>query len=285
MSIWTSLKIAAFSFRHDMTLTFLGTGTSHGVPEIGCDCETCRSTNPKNRRTRCSVLVADDFGNHLLIDASADFRQQALRENIRHLTDILITHAHADHIFGLDDTRIFSRRANTAITLYVDEQCDRRLRQVYEYVYATGVQEGGGLPKFKNVVITPGQTFSLGTFRITPLDIFHGQLPIVGYRINQFAYLTDCSFIPERTYSYLEGLDVLVLDALRKEPHPTHFSLDQAIHESCKIGAKQTYFTHITHHLEHERINAELPPTMHLAYDGQKLHLADLSYQASYFKK
>jgi phosphoribosyl 1,2-cyclic phosphate phosphodiesterase len=256
-----------------MEITFLGTGTSHGVPEIGCDCETCRSTNPKNKRTRCSILVEDGPENHLLVDASADFRQQALRENIRQLSDILITHDHADHIFGLDDTRIFCRQAEGGIALYANEQSDRRIRQIYEYVYKKGVQEGGGLPKFKNTIIAPEQTFSLGNFTITPLEIFHGRIPILGYRINNFAYLTDCSFIPEETYPYLQGLEVLVLDALRKEHHPTHFSLEEAIHEAHKIGAKQTFFTHITHHLEHESINVELPPTMQLAYDGQKIYI------------
>ncbi len=220
-------------------------------------------------------MLENGAGNHLLIDASADFRQQALREKIVILTDILITHDHADHIFGLDDTRIFSRRANAPINLYVDEQCDQRIRRIYEYVYKDGVQEGGGLPKFNNHIIMPGKPFTLGDFTITPIEIFHGKLQILGYRINNFAYLTDCSLIPEHSYAYLHELDVLVIDALRKEPHPTHFSLEEAVREAGKIGAARTYFTHITHHLEHEATNASLPSTMQLAYDGQKITIPD----------
>lgn len=251
-----------------MQVTFLGTGTSQGVPEIGCDCEVCTSTNPKNKRLRTSVFVQDTHGQGLLIDASADFRQQMLRANIRKLTDILITHEHADHIFGLDDTRIFSRRQNTPINLYLDERCDQRIRQVYEYVYTGGIQEGGGLPKFTNIVVAPGNTFSIGSFTITPVEIFHGKLPILGYRINSFAYLTDCSLIPEQSYADLQGLDVLILDALREKSHPTHFSLEEAVEEATKINAKRTYFTHMTHHLEHEDTNATLPASMRLACDG-----------------
>ena len=138
-----------------MKVTFLGTGTSHGVPEIGCDCAVCTSENPKNKRLRSSLLIQDEEGNCLLIDASADFRQQALRENLRDLTDILITHDHTDHIFGLDDTRIFSRGTKAPINLYVDKHCNKRIRKVFEYVYDHNVQKGGGLPRFKNILITP----------------------------------------------------------------------------------------------------------------------------------
>jgi phosphoribosyl 1,2-cyclic phosphate phosphodiesterase len=229
----------------------------------------CTSTNSKNKRLRASIFVEDGQGQGLLIDASADFRQQVLRAKIRTLTDILITHDHADHIFGLDDTRIFSKWQNTPINLYLNEQSDRRIRQVYEYVYKEGVQEGGGLPKFNNILVSPGNSFSVGNFTITPIEIFHGRLQILGYRINTFAYLTDCSRIPEPSYAYLQGLDVLVLDALRKESHPTHFSLAEAVQEAVKIGAKRTYFTHMTHRLDHEETNASLPPSMQLAYDGQ----------------
>jgi phosphoribosyl 1,2-cyclic phosphate phosphodiesterase len=258
-----------------MQITFLGTGTSHGVPEIGCDCEVCTSTNPKNTRLRTSIFVEDEHGQGLLIDASADFRQQMLRAKIRKLTDILITHEHADHIFGLDDTRIFSRRQETPINLYLDEKCDQRIRQIYEYVYIEGIQEGGGLPKFNNILVTPGNTFSIGHFTITPVEIFHGKLQILGYRINSFAYLTDCSYIPDQSYAYLQDLDVLILDALREKPHPTHFSLEEAVQEATKIDAKRTYFTHMTHRLEHEATNAALPSSMQLAHDGLEIMIEE----------
>lgn len=258
-----------------MKAIFLGTGTSHGVPEIGCNCAVCTSENPKNKRLRSSLLIQDEQANCLLIDASVDFRQQALRENICNLKDILITHDHADHIFGLDDTRIFCRGSNAPINLYVDYQCNTRIRKIFEYVYDDNVQKGGGLPKFKNILITPGKTFSIKNFTITPIKIFHGRLQILGYRINNLAYLTDCSSIPVESYLYLQNLEVLVLDALRKTPHPTHFSLEQAVCEAKKIGAKLTYFTHMTHQLEYVESNTSLPFGMQLAYDGLAFIMAE----------
>ena len=250
-----------------MKITFLGTGTSHGVPVIGCDCDVCTSPNPKNTRFRTSALLEDPDGHNLLIDASVDFRQQALRAKIHTLHDILITHAHADHIFGLDDTRIFSRN-NRVVNVYLDAHCDKRLRQVYDYVYGAAIQEGGGLPKFKNIIIAAGNTFQVKTFTIVPIHILHGKLPILGFRINNLAYLTDCSHIPEASFAYLENLDLLVLNALRPRPHSTHFSLGEAVEAAQRIRARHTYFTHITHKLEHDATNAALPPGMQLAYDG-----------------
>lgn len=251
-----------------MTITFLGTGTSHGVPVIGCDCEVCTSSNPKNRRFRTSALIEDGDGRSVLIDASVDFRQQALRANIRALSDIVLTHAHADHILGLDDTRIFCRANPNGLNLYLDARTDQRIRQVFDYVYGAAIQQGGGLPKFNNILVEPGRSFQVQGMMVTPVSIFHGKLPILGYRIGDLAYLTDCSHILEASFRYLHDLDVLVLDALRPEPHPTHFSLSEAVEAAHRIGARQTYFTHITHRLEHDATNAALPPTMQLAYDG-----------------
>lgn len=250
-----------------MHITFLGTGTSHGVPEIGCTCRVCTSPNPKNKRLRPSVLLDDGTGHTLLIDASADFRQQALRAGIRHLSDILLTHAHADHIFGLDETRIFTSKTNAPLNLYLDESCDRRIRRVFEYAYQEGVQIGGGLPKFNNMIVAPGQTFRAGAFTVTAIALWHGKLPILGYRIDRFAYLTDCSGIPEESYAYLYDLDVLVLDALRPTPHPTHFSIEEAVCAAQKIGARRTYFTHMTHNIDHDIANAALPAGIEFAYD------------------
>jgi phosphoribosyl 1,2-cyclic phosphate phosphodiesterase len=256
-----------------MHMTFLGTGTSHGVPEIGCNCEVCTSSNPKNNRLRPSVLLTDDAGHSLLIDASADFRQQALRVGMRHLTDILLTHAHADHILGLDDTRIFIRNDNTPINLYLDVSCDQRIRQTFAYAYQEGIQVGGGLPKFNNIIIAPGQTFTAGAFTVTALALWHGKLPILGYRIGRFAYLTDCSNIPEESFDDLHDLDVLVLDALRPKPHPTHFSVAEAVYAAQQIGARRTYFTHMTHNVDHDAANAELPAGIEFAYDGLVINL------------
>jgi len=250
-----------------MRTTFLGTGTSHGVPEIGCRCAVCTSTNPKDQRLRSSLLI-EQGPRRLLIDASSDFRQQALRHNIDELTDILITHTHADHILGLDDTRIYSRRSKRPITLYLNQRSDRRIRQLFDYAYDDSVQQGGDLPKFQNRIIEAGRPFSLGDLNISPIDLFHGKLPILGYRINDLAYLTDCSSIPEHSYQYLEDLHVLILDALRTKPHVTHFCLEEAIGEARKIDARQTYFIHMAHALDHDQTNRHLPPTMQLAHDG-----------------
>ncbi|MCH8193395.1 MAG: MBL fold metallo-hydrolase [Planctomycetes bacterium] len=250
-----------------MRTTFLGTGTSHGVPEIGFRCAVCTSTNPKDQRLRSSILIEQGPGR-LLIDASSDFRQQALRHDIDDLTDILITHTHADHILGLDDTRIYSRRSKRPITLYLDKKSDQRIRHLLDYAYDDSVQRGGGLPKFENRIIEAGRPFTLWDLNISAIDLFHGKLPILGYRINDLAYLTDCSSIPEHSYQYLEDLDVLVLDALRAKPHTTHFCLEEAIGEARRIGARQTYFIHMAHALDHDQTNLHLPPTVRLAYDG-----------------
>jgi len=227
-----------------MRITFLGTGTSHGVPEIGCRCDVCTSTNPKDQRLRSSLLI-EQGPNKLLIDASSDFRQQALRYDIDDLHEILITHTHADHILGLDDTRIFSRRSKNPVTLYSDRRSDQRIRHVFDYAYDDTVQKGGGLPKFENRIVEAGRPFTLWDLTITPIDLFHGALPILGYRINDVAYMTDCSLIPEHSYQTLKELDVLVLDALRPKPHATHFHLAEAVSEAQGIGARQTYFIHM----------------------------------------
>lgn len=251
-----------------MKITFLGTGTSHGVPEIGCDCPVCTSPDTRNNRLRSSALIQDDQGQNILIDASIDFRQQALRHDIRGLTDILVTHTHADHILGLDETRIFCRGAGKSIKLYLSESSDQRIRRLFDYVYDNSTQQGGGVPKFENVILKAGQAVELHGFIITPIDLYHGSLPIFGYRINNMAYLTDCSRIPDHSYDLLEGLDLLVLDLLRPEPHDTHFCFDQAVEEAKAINAKQIFFIHMNHRMEHADTNSKLPSGMQLAHDG-----------------
>jgi phosphoribosyl 1,2-cyclic phosphate phosphodiesterase len=258
-----------------MKITFLGTGTSHGVPEIGCTCSVCRSPNPRNQRLRSSVLIQSDQGPTVLIDASIDFRQQALRYGIDRLTDILITHTHADHILGLDETRIFCRGNVQPLRLYLSESSDQRIRSLFDYVYDDTIQKGGGVPKFENIILSPGRAFQLHGLDITPIELYHGKIPILGYRINNTAYLTDCSFIPPNSHKRLDGLELLILDALRIKPHSTHFCLEQAIQAARAIGAKRTLFIHMNHKLEHTQTNAILPAGMQLAYDG--LIVEDLS--------
>lgn len=253
-------------------MTFLGTGTSNGIPFIACDCPVCTSTNPKNKRLRSSVLITHNEKN-ILIDASSDYRQQALTYNIRDLEAILITHVHADHVFGLDEMRRYNQMHRKTIPLYCERSADQELRQVFQYIYNPPKQWGGGVSELENKIIEPGKSFTLNGLTITPIRIQHGILPIVGYRVGTIGYLTDCSFIPDESYALLKDLDVLVVSALRDVKHSTHFSLDEAVEAAKRIGAKQTYFTHIAHSLEHEAVNKKLPKNIQLAYDGLEVQI------------
>lgn len=256
-----------------MKITFLGTGTSNGIPMLACTCPVCTSPDKYNKRLRASALLTDATGKNLLIDASSDFRQQALRHNIQDIEAILITHVHADHVFGLDEMRRYNIMHNKVIPLYIKPEFDAELRRIFSYIYETPLQLGGGVSELENRHAFPGQSFTIGTYTITPLKLMHGILPILGYRINDFAYLTDCSEIPEETYALLKGVKVAVIDALRPAPHPTHFSIDQAVEAAKKMKVEQAYFTHIAHGLEHHETNARLPKNMQLAYDGLEVHI------------
>lgn len=256
-----------------MKAIFLGTGTSGGIPELACACAVCTSDDPKNKRTRSSLLLQDEAGNNLLIDASSDFRQQILRENIWDIRHILITHIHADHIFGLNEIRRFNQIHKTPVHLYLKKEFDGELREVFRYIYNPPQQLGGGIPQVENHIVPAGKSFRIYNFTIMPLLIKHGKLPIFGYRINDLAYLTDCSEIPAETREHLAGLKVLVLNTLREQKHPTHFSLEESVSEAKKIKAENTYFTHIAHNIEHNQINATLPKNIHLAYDGLVLNI------------
>ncbi|MBU0580784.1 MAG: MBL fold metallo-hydrolase [Candidatus Margulisbacteria bacterium] len=251
-----------------MKITFLGTGTSHGIPVIGCDCSVCTSQNPKDNRTRSSVLITHNKKN-ILIDASTDLRQQALRHKLKNINAVLCTHVHADHVFGMDDLRAFNERQNfEAIPYYAQKRDMEELKDIFHHIFEPVPQKGGGLPKIDLKEIKADHPFNLFGLNILPLKIMHGIVPILGYRIENFAYLTDCSEIPEDTLKQLNNLDILVLDALRHKPHPTHFNVEQAVAMAQKIGAKHTYFTHIAHNLDHEKTNKELPENIELAYDG-----------------
>jgi phosphoribosyl 1,2-cyclic phosphate phosphodiesterase len=246
----------------------LGTGTSNGIPMVACDCAVCRSDNPRNKRLRSSVWLEKD-NSALLIDASSDFRQQALTHIILDVDNVLITHTHADHVFGLDEFRRFNIKYQKRVKVYLSADADKELRAMLRYMYETPRQKGGGITALDNHILQNYQEINIGGFSVTALPVRHGLYEIFGFRVDNFAYLTDCSEIPEKTFAYLKNLDALVLDALRDTPHPTHFSLAQAVAAAERIGAKQTYFTHIAHNLEHEAVNKTLPPNMRLAYDGQ----------------
>lgn len=257
-----------------MRVTFLGTGTSHGVPSIGCECATCASTDPRDNRLRPSVYLQADHAA-VLVDAGPDLRQQALRERIRRVDAIVFTHGHADHILGVDDVRRFNALMKGAMPCYGDETTLDDIRRTFGYVFAPDAPKGGGIPMLELRPIAG--PFSVGDLRFQPVPIMHGRKPIFGFRVGGFAYLTDCNALADPAWPLLDGLDVLVLDALRERPHPTHFSLAEAVETARRIGARRTYFTHMCHDLSHDATNARLPEGMQLAYDGLVLDDLPLS--------
>jgi phosphoribosyl 1,2-cyclic phosphate phosphodiesterase len=252
-----------------LQITFLGTGTSHGVPMIGCECRTCRSNDPRDRRLRPSVFIEADDGSGILIDAGPDLRSQALTYGITRVDAIVFTHGHADHILGLDDVRRYNHLTKRAMPCYADERTVDDIRRTFSYVFDPATPKGGGVPQLDVFTITG--PFCLGRQELIPVPIMHGERPILGFRVKGFAYLTDCSAIPESSWQLLEDLDVLVLDALRERPHPTHFSLDQAVAAARRAGADLTYLTHMCHDLPHAATCARLPATVQLAYDGLRV--------------
>ena len=252
-----------------MKLTFLGTGTSTGVPSIGCECETCASVDERDKRLRVSVLV-EHGGQTVLVDTSSDFRQQALRAGLKRLDAVLITHCHADHIFGLDDIRPLNFR-HGALGVYANERAWRDIRRIFQYVFEPS-HFGGGLPQVLAHTVEPGAEFCIGPdLRVTPVEVIHGRLPVVAYRFNDFAYLTDLSEIPTASAELLRGLDVLVLDCLRIRPHPTHLWLERALEYVAELRPRRAYFTHIAHDIKHARDSALLPEGVEFAYDGLEI--------------
>jgi len=252
-----------------MKITFLGTGTSQGIPVINCDCEVCKSDNPKNKRLRASIVIEHEQTT-ILIDTSPDFRQQLLRKKVKRIDAVLYTHVHADHIYGFDDLRRFNWLQNERIPIYGNEKTVTFLSKNFTYAFGTG-DLMPGVPNLEANIIK--ESLHLDGIKITPVPMMHGKQEILGYRINDLAYCTDVSEIPEKSYALLDNLEVLVLDALREKPHPTHLSLEQAINESKKIKAKQTYFTHMNHCIDHEKHSTVLPKSVYLAYDGLEIDI------------
>jgi phosphoribosyl 1,2-cyclic phosphate phosphodiesterase len=251
-------------------ITFLGTGTSHGVPMIGCECSTCHSADPRDARLRPSIYV-ESGAARVLVDAGPDLRAQALRHGIARVDAILFTHGHADHILGIDDVRRFNALARAPMPCFGDAATLDDIRRMFSYVFDPATPKGGGLPLLDLRLIEGPLT--IGDLDVTPVPVDHGARPILGYRFGAVAYLTDCNRIPEASWPLLEGLDLLVLDALRIRPHPTHFSLDEAVAAAARIGARRTFFTHMCHDLQHAATDARLPSGMALAYDGLVLQL------------
>lgn len=248
-----------------ITVTILGSGTSHGVPMIACDCAVCTSADPRDRRTRPSILIQYD-ATALLIDTSPELRLQCLANNVRRVDAVLYTHHHIDHLAGLDDLRRFNWLQEAAIPCYGQPATLNRLRTMFAYVFEEDLEYPSAKPRLELHEIDGPLT--LGGQTITPIPLLHGRMPVLGFRVGDFAYCTDVSAIPKESWGLLSGLDVLILDALRKRPHPTHFNLEQAVDHARRIGARQTYFTHIAHELPHEATNRELPDGMALAHDG-----------------
>lgn len=254
-----------------MRINILGSGTSQGVPIIGCKCSTCQSDNPKDKRLRVSAFI-ETKGVKILIDSSIDFRQQLLRANITDLDAILFTHHHVDHIFGLDDLRQINQRYKKFVDVFGNKMTLDEIKLTFRYALDE---------KLKHYMAVPLMTFNylenkefiFRDVKIIPIEVFHGKIKIFGYRIGNFAYITDCSFIPETEFEKLKNLDVLILNTLRRLPHPTHFNLEQSVENALKINAKQTYFTHITHDLKHDEVNAELPKNIELAYDNLEINI------------
>lgn len=247
-----------------MKLTFLGTGTSTGVPYIGCDCEVCRSENPKDNRLRCSALLEVD-GKHILLDCGPDFRQQALRANLRRLDAVLLTHKHTDHIGGLDDLRPFGD-----VPIYANESTVEHIHEAFSYCFGNNYK---GIPTFVLHQIE-NEPFEVAGVPITPILAFHYQLPNFGYRIGNFAYLTDYKTVPEEEMPKLKGLDVLVLDALRFTEHFSHASVEESLALIEKVQPKRAFLVHASHDIGlHDKVEALLPENVHLAYDGLTLDL------------
>lgn len=267
-----------------MRLTFMGTGTSYGVPFVGCDCTVCRSSDPRNKRLRCSVLVEGDRCEKngtscertlLLVDTTPDLRQQLLRAQVSFISGILWTHDHNDHIIGLDDIRPLCDRLGY-IHGWGNEETIGRLKSVFAYAFIQD-RERGGYPRLTDHIAEPYKSFEIDDIRITPIPIMHGQREIFAYRFDcngrVLVYATDCSGIPEASWEPMTGADVLVLDALHEKPHPTHFNIEQACATSKILKPGRTFFTHTTHNVDYAIVNSDLPPGIEIAYDGLTLEV------------
>jgi phosphoribosyl 1,2-cyclic phosphate phosphodiesterase len=250
-------------------ITVLGSGTSHGIPVIGCHCEVCTSTNPKNKRTRSSIWLR--YGeSSVLIDTATDLRLQAVGAGLERLDAILFTHPHADHVNGLDEVRRFNELQGIVLPCYGQAETLATLRRRFSYIWDE-TQLGGGKPQLE---LRPVEgPFEIGGMVFAPIEAWHGRMPIWGYRFGRTAYLTDASAIPDASMALLEDLDLLILNTLRRRPHPTHFSLEQSLAVVAQLKPRRAYFTHLSHDLEHEATNAVLPPGVELAYDGLQIEV------------
>lgn len=256
-----------------MRLTFLGTGTSQGIPVIGCTCEVCTSNNLKDKRLRTSAMVEIDE-KVFVIDTGPDFRQQMLRENPGRLDAVIYTHEHKDHVAGMDDIRPFNYQSGNALDIYASKQVINALKREFHYVF--NHHKYPGVPEVNIHEISGDADFEIGGVNISPIKLMHYKLPVLGFRIGKMAYITDASYISEEEKAKLKNLDVLVLNALRKQKHISHFNLEEAIELSKELNPKQTYMTHISHLMgKHGDVSEELPPNVFIAYDGLQVEIED----------
>jgi phosphoribosyl 1,2-cyclic phosphate phosphodiesterase len=252
-----------------MRVIVLGSGTSHGVPMIGCHCAVCTSSNPKNRRFRPSIAV-ENQGRVILVDTTPELRMQALAFGLERVDAVLFTHTHADHVFGLDDLRRFNDLMRAEIPVYGDEATLADIRRVFPYIF-TETPPAGGKPR---LTLHPmPEEFDLCGVHIQAFYVMHGTLPVLAFRFDAFGYVTDTNHVPHEAMAKLRGLKVLILDAVRFDPHVTHFGLWQAVEVAKQLAAERTLFTHLSHHFDHDAVNAQLPAGMELAYDGQTIEL------------
>lgn len=255
-----------------MKVTVLGSGTSQGVPIVGCHCRACTSSDPKDKRLRVSLYIETDKKINgkplrILIDTSPDFRQQMLVNNITDIDAVLYTHYHVDHIMGLDDIRQINQLHKKYVELYANNETAYRIKQTFSYIFDENTYKGGGIP-LVNLHEIDLKPFDVMGQMIIPLEYKHGPTTVYGFRIGDLAYMTDCNFIPETVFEKLHGLKVLIIDALRYRKHETHFSVEEALEASKRINADKTYFTHMTHDIVHEEAGSKLPPNIEFAYDG-----------------
>ena len=251
-------------------VTMLGSGTSTGVPSIGCSCAVCVSSNPRNKRLRPSLRLDLEAGV-ILVDTSTDLRQQALTFGLPRVDAVLYTHAHADHVFGLDELRSFNFLQRREIPCFGSVATLDQLRRTFAYVFEAG-EAGGGKPKLHLDPVR--DAFEVEGVTVQPVPVFHGELEVFGYRIGSFAYVTDCSLIPESSFELLDGVEFLVLGALRYRPHSTHFTVSEAIEAAQRIGASRTYFTHISHEIDHGHPEVDLPIGIEFGYDGLQINIS-----------
>lgn len=251
---------------NEIRFTLLGTGTSSGVPTIGCKCPVCLSDDPKDKRLRCSLLI-ETQSTTVVIDTSADFRQQMIKHSVDKIDAIVYTHQHFDHISGFDDIRAYNFIQHKPTPIYINNSTFSSLKNTFSYAFGEAVQVGGGLP-LVDINMIDREDFKIGDieFQIIPME--HGKIEVLGFRIGSFAYCTDTNYIPDTSLDKLKELDVLMLDALRYHPHPTHFTVEESINIAKQLKAKETYFTHIAHQISHSLLSKELPKSINLAYDG-----------------